>query len=313
MTLDIASQRELAELACWAADHPEPDGRELAAAEAAAYSVADKREMLHAEAFAALQRVLIGRNPAAGLRLLAACGVLELMVPHVQQMIALSQESGRRHKDVWEHTLAVVQGVPAAPVLRLAALLHDVGKPATYRFSREKGATFHGHPQVGADIARALLAEAHCSPDDRDRVTWLVANHLRPAEHSSAWSDSAVRRFVRDCGDRAADLLSLSRADLTTRNPAKIRRARDNAASLTSRMEAVIAEDALGQPLLKGFGTWLSTGWGLSGREIGIVKRAIEDQVERGELPRREEFSVYESAAASAVAALRTDVSTCDC
>ena len=266
------------------------------------------RSIVHAglprakELLAAVRSSLACTVPSRGLRLLEASGALTVIIPPIADIITLSQEPGRRHKDVWEHTLAVVDGTPPIPAVRLAALLHDVGKAATLRYVRGKGATFHGHPMVGAKLASAVLADAS-EPDEH--VVWLVEHHLRPAEHSAQWTDSAVRRFVRDCGPRAGDLLALSRADLTTRNPIKRKRAVDNADTLVSRMETVIAEDAVPQALRKGFGTWLRDRWGVEpGPTMGAVKRELERRIDEGELPRNEEHITYDTAVGEALAKL---------
>ena len=195
----------------------------------------------------------------------------------------------------------------------LAALLHDIGKPDTFKLIEGKGPTFYNHPIVGARITEAVLRDAKVSQSLIDDVSWLVAHHLRPAEHSSGWSDSAVRRFVKECGPRASDLMILSRSDLTTRNPAKIRAAHKNADALLAKMERVIAEDAMPPLLKKGFGNWLIDKWNLSGRDIGTVKNQIEQLVETGDLPRSAEFDVYESAVEKAIRSLCDEVQICKC
>jgi hypothetical protein len=107
--------------------------------------------------------------------------------------------------------------------------------------------------------------------------------------------------------------MTLSRADLTTRNPAKIRAANRNAEALLTKMERVIAEDAVPQALRKGFGNWLMNRWGLSGRDVGSVKRQIESLVEIGSLPRGEDFSAYEAEVERVVATLNSEIKTCEC
>lgn len=280
-------------------------GREWDAMCDAARSIVHHSAPRHAITLAAVKRTLSCERPSRGLRVLEASGALMAAIPPIADIITLSQEPGRRHKDVWEHTLAVVDGTPPIPSVRLAALLHDIGKAATLRYVQGKGATFHGHPMVGARLASAVLADAGC-PDDG--VVWLVEHHLRPAEHSSVWSDSAVRRFVRDCGPRANELMLLSRADLTTRNPIKRRRANENADTLVARMEAVIAEDAVPPALRKGFGTWLEEKWNVApGPLMGAVKRELERRIDAGELPRNEEHAAYDVAVGEALSHLAVD------
>lgn len=280
----------------------EQAGREWDAMCDAARCIVHRSMPKHACVLGAVKRTLACERPSRGLRVLEASGALTAAIPPVADIITLSQEPGRRHKDVWEHTLAVVDGTPPMPSVRLAALLHDIGKAATLRYVPGKGATFHGHPTVGARLARAVLADAGCADDG---VVWLVEHHLRPAEHSHVWSDSAVRRFIRDCGPMAQELMLLSRADLTTRNPIKRRRANENADTLVARMEAVIAEDAIPPALRKGFGTWLETRWGVApGPTMGAVKRELERRIDAGELPRNEEHSTYDVAVGEALSRL---------
>lgn len=309
--LTLTTTKDALELATWLSSRAEPpDKRELDAA-LMACSMIKQSQPASDELLTSLETVVTSPNPTPGLRMMLAAGSLQTVIPPVSDMIALSQESGRRHKDVWEHTLAVVEGVPPVTHIRLAALMHDIGKPATLRFVKGKGATFHNHPAVGARITDEIFKDLRVRR--YDDVTWLVAHHLRPAEHSSEWTDSAIRRFIKECGDRAADLMSLSRADLTTRNPAKIRRARDNADALCSRMESVIESDSRPKLLMKGFGDWLMKRWGLSGREIGIVKRAIESQVEAGSLPIAADFCEYERATEEAIRNMKDSVAVCEC
>lgn len=258
MTLGALSFTEACALALAAAHTPDVSEADLRASIAATDGSFAASGASQSQARQALDDALVGSRPSHGLKILLATGALTTLIPPLARTVALSQESGRRHKDVWEHTLAVIDGVRPELSLRMSALLHDIGKPDTLRFSKEKGATFHNHPAVGANLAKAALREMRWDASRCDEVVWLVAHHLRPAEHSSAWSDSAVRRFVRECGDRAQLLIELSRADLTTRNPVKRARARDNADSLEAKMRRVIASDAAPRALVKGFGNWLA-------------------------------------------------------
>lgn len=314
MTHTLSSQRDAVAASLWVASTSltmRSDGVYESIRACAAFK--RERSLSSQEAFEALSVILTEKNPTLGLRVFHACGALDLVIPTVEDMIALSQEPDRKHKDVWEHTLAVISGVPNTLTLRLAALMHDIGKPATFKIVAGKGPTFHNHPIVGARLTESMLRDAKSPVSLTESVSWLVAHHLRPAEHSEEWSDSAVRRFVKECGDRASDLMALSKADLTTRNPVKIKRAQKNADALLAKMERVIAEDAVPQALRKGFGDWLIQRWGLSGRDIGIVKRQVESLVDNGELPRSADFSVYESAVESAVKTLNGEIETCKC
>lgn len=314
MTHSLSNQRDAAAVALWVASTSlTMSSVGVSDSIRACSAFRNERAMTAQEAYAALSVILTEKNPTLGLRVFHACGGLSLVIPHIDALISLSQEPGRKHKDVWEHTLAVVEGVPNSLILRLAALLHDIGKPQTFKVIPGKGPTFYNHPIVGASITEESLRDSKVDKSIITDVSWLVSHHLRPAEHSDEWSDSAVRRFVKECGPRSSDLMALSRADLTTRNPAKIRSARRNAEALLTKMERVIAEDAVPQALRKGFGNWLMDHWGLSGRDVGSVKRQIESLVEIGSLPRGEDFSAYEAEVERAVAALNSEIKTCEC
>lgn len=182
-----------------------------------------------------LVKLLSTDDPVPGLRLLVDTGLAELFLPELTALRATQDDHGR-HKDVYEHSLIVLRqaielerersGPSAAPdvILRLSALLHDIGKPATRRFERG-GVTFHHHDVVGAKLARARLRELRFDNDTVKRVARLVELHLRFFGYSDRqWTDSAVRRYARDAGDELERLHILTRADVTTRNRRKAER-----------------------------------------------------------------------------------------
>jgi poly(A) polymerase len=161
---------------------------------------------------------------------------------------------------VYEHSLTVLEQaielevrLPERPdlILRLAALLHDVGKPATRRFEPGGKVSFHHHDVVGAKLVKARLTELRFSRDEVNAVTDLVALHLRfhgylnGLEGAGQWTDSAVRRYVRDAGDQLARLHILTRADCTTRNQAKAAKLRAAYDDLERRIEVLAAQEEL--------------------------------------------------------------------
>ncbi|HET9600447.1 MAG TPA: CCA tRNA nucleotidyltransferase [Acidimicrobiales bacterium] len=183
--------------------------------------------------------------PGPGLWFVINTGLAEEFLPELPAM-RLEQDPIHRHKDVLSHTFAVVENVrpPAAPdafdfrITRLAALFHDVGKPKTRGYRPGKGVTFHHHEVVGARMTRDRLQALRYSNADVEAITRLVDLHLRFHTYKMGWTDSAVRRYVRDAGDLLAELNVLTRCDCTTRNERK-------AALLSTRMdelEARIAE-----------------------------------------------------------------------
>ncbi len=183
-----------------------------------------------------LDRLLVVDHPSAGLFFLVDTGLADEFLPELAGM-KLEQDPIHRHKDVLTHTIAVVENVtPHFPGTydfrrtRLAALMHDVGKPRTRGFSKGKGVTFHHHEVVGARMTRTRLQALRYSNDDVEAITQLVALHLRFHGYEAGWTDSAVRRYVVDAGPYLAELNVLTRCDCTTRNERK-------AAILSRRMD----------------------------------------------------------------------------
>jgi poly(A) polymerase len=166
-----------------------------------------------------LVKLLTGSHAADGLALVVDTGLADEFLPELPAL-KLEQDPVHRHKDVLVHTYAVVEGCEADPTLRLAALLHDVGKPKTREITPD-GVQFHHHEVVGARMAQARLRELRFPNSVIDDVYTLVEMHLRFHGYGDGWSDSAVRRYVRDAGPLLDKLNQLTRADCTTRNERK--------------------------------------------------------------------------------------------
>ncbi|QIK63389.1 CCA tRNA nucleotidyltransferase [Leucobacter viscericola] len=181
-------------------------------------------------------KLLSTDDPVPGIRLLVDTGLADRFLPELTELLTTQDDHGR-HKDVYEHSLTVLrqaiemelvrrdpETTEADIVLRLAALLHDIGKPATRRFEAG-GVTFHHHDVVGAKLAKKRLRELRFDNDAVKRVARLIELHLRFFGYSDQqWSDSAVRRYVRDAGGELEQLHILTRADVTTRNKRKAER-----------------------------------------------------------------------------------------
>jgi poly(A) polymerase len=172
-------------------------------------------------------KLLLSERPRIGLSILVDTGLAEVFLPELPAL-KLEVDEHHRHKDVYEHTLTVVeQAIDLEPegadlVLRLSALLHDIGKPATRRFEAGGGVSFHHHEMVGARMTRKRMKSMRFSNDQIDDVSRLVELHLRFHGYADGeWTDSAVRRYVRDAGPLLGRLHFLTRADCTTRNRGK--------------------------------------------------------------------------------------------
>jgi poly(A) polymerase len=218
----------------------EPDEALTAAVDA----MAGRLEIVSAERIRdELSRLLVVPDPSPGLWFLVDHGLAREFLPELPAM-ALEQDPIHHHKDVLAHTIAVVAKTRPELVVRLAALLHDIGKPKTRSFGPE-GVSFHFHDVVGGRMAEERLRALRYPKDIIEAVTKLVVLHLRFHTYKMGWTDSAVRRYVRDAGPLLDDLNHLVRCDCTTRNQAKAR-------TLARRMddlEARIAEIAAAEEL----------------------------------------------------------------
>jgi poly(A) polymerase len=183
-----------------------------------------------------LSKLMVVDDPSAGLWFLVDTELSDEFLPELREM-RLEQDPIHRHKDVLAHTIAVVAKTSSNLVVRLAALLHDVGKPKT-RSIGPRGVSFHHHEVVGARMARERMRALRFSNEMTDAVTKLVFLHLRfHGYRDEVWSDSAVRRYARDAGDLLDELNELTRCDCTTRNERKAR-------MLAARMDALEARIA---------------------------------------------------------------------
>jgi poly(A) polymerase len=184
---------------------------------AAMAAMRERLRIVSAERIAVeLGKLLTGARPSKGLELLVETKLADEFLPELADL-ELEQDPVHRHKDVLRHTYAVVEATEPDEVLRLAALLHDVGKPATRQITPE-GVQFHHHEVVGARMAEKRLRELRFPNQIVDDVRTLVEMHLRFHGYGDGWSDAAVRRYVRDAGPLLDKLNQLTRADVTTRN-----------------------------------------------------------------------------------------------
>ena len=200
-----------------------------------------------------LSKLLLSNNPRIGITMLVESGLAEIVLPEIPKL-KLEIDEHHHHKDVYEHSLTVLEQAIALEgrlggpnlVIRLAALLHDIGKPKTRSHISGGGVSFHHHEVVGARLARERLIALRFNSDTVEEVSTLIALHLRFHGYGQGeWTDSAVRRYVRDAGDLLQHLHVLTRADCTTRNRRKAEALAATYASLEDRIDALMQEEEL--------------------------------------------------------------------
>lgn len=257
-------------------------------------------ELLRAE----LEALLLGHQVPDALQWLQRAGLLRVLLPELEATVAFTQEAGRRHKDVWEHTKQVVAQAVPLPSVRWAALLHDIGKVPTRAFTADGKVTFHGHAEIGARMFDRIARRLAFPKPLRERVRGLVLHHLRANQYESSWTDAAVRRFDRQMGELLEELLLLSRADITSARQHKRDAAQRRLDELQARIASLRELDARQPPLPSGLGDEIMRQFGLApGRAIGELKQQLEAAIERGELEERREPAYYLSWLAPLVAA----------
>ena len=227
--------------------------------------MADRLKILSCERIAEeLNKMMLTEDPARAFVLMDEAGLLPYVLPELLALKGVETVDGRGHKDNFAHSLAVltnvVQAQKAAPAvevdpetphhdalwLRWAALLHDIGKPASKRYDPAVGWTFHGHEVVGARMVPKIFGRLRLSMDEMKYVQKLVRLHLRPiALVDDEVTDSAVRRLLFDAGDDIDDLMTLCNADITSKNEAKVARIRANFELVKRKLVEVEAKDAI--------------------------------------------------------------------
>jgi len=236
-----------------------------------------------------LCKILSTSVPSIGLVILQETGLMKLIFPEIDQMYGMDQTPEWNHKDIFFHTMQVVDNAAKLTQkmeIRFAALVHDIAKPATRRVDKKKGYTFHGHDAVGEKILNKVIKRMKLSNNLGEFLKRMTLLHLRPiALAKKGVTDSAVRRLMVAAGDDIDDLMTLCRADITTKNPNKVNKYMKNFERVDSLMKDVKERDLFSQFQSPVRGKEIMELFNLEeGKKVGKLKKEIEEAILDGKI-----------------------------
>lgn len=241
-----------------------------------------------------LIKLLVGNNPSLGIRAFVESGLGEKIMPELGEL-KIEVDPNHHHKDVYEHTLIVLERVSPNIVSRLGALLHDIGKPKTKGIENGK-VHFRHHEVVGARIANQILKRLKFSKKEIQDICLLVENHLRPHTFKMGWTDSAVRRYIVDSGEMLDELNELVRADITTKNKNKYEEINKYLDEMEDRIAEVKEKEELSNLRPPISGDDIMELFDLKpGPKVGKIMKALyEQRLNEGEVTKQEAIKLAE-------------------
>jgi poly(A) polymerase len=239
-----------------------------------------------------LHEILSGPQVTLALVNLQQMGFFDWLIPEIKESLEL--KSSKQFKQIWPHTLVVLNQTPAKRAVRWAALFHDLGKAQAFSI-KDKKVTFHHHEQISAKIFDKFARKVQIfGRGQKNRIHFLVSNLGYVEGYESNWTDSAVRRFAREVDIYLEDLLTLSQADITTKSAKKKERILRRIGELRTRILEIQEKDAKQPVLPKGLGNEISAQLGVPiGPEIGKIRKELEKKIESGELSPNGESKYY--------------------
>ncbi len=240
------------------------------------------------------KKIMMTDKPSTGLDLLRKTGLLKIIYPELEKLVGIDQRGTYHHKDVWRHTIKVVDNVAMKSdklELRLAGLYHDIAKPDTKNFVENTGWTFHSHEVIGAKMIGSIIKRQKISTEFIPYLQKLIRLHLRPISLSDDnVTDSAIRRLIVEAGDELDDLLTLCRADITSGNPNRVKKHLSNFDLVQERILKVENIDELKAFRSPVDGNEIMRVLDLKPSPIiGMIKSRIEDAILEGIIPNEHE------------------------
>ena len=234
-------------------------------------------------------KILATIKPSVGLVILQKTGLMKIVFPEIDIMYDMKQSSEWHHKDIFSHTLQVVDNAAELTEkmkVRFAALVHDIAKPRTRKIDPKKGYTFYGHDAIGERMLNKVAKRMRLSNHLSNYLKKLTLLHLRPiALVKSEVTDSAVRRLMVSAGNELEDLMVLCRADITTKNSKLVKKYLNNFDIVEKKMQVVLDKDSAEKFQSPIRGKEIMDIFGLEeGKEIGIIKKSVEEAILDGEI-----------------------------